>query len=268
LAIVFVSDQSKFNNGKLSIVFCDVGQGDAIYIRAPKGSDILIDGGYDEKVLDCLTNNMPFWDKTLDAVFLSHPHADHLGGLIEVLRNYEIKYYFKQAVYQETSLEKLEKEILKEKKIKTVDVKAGSYIETKDQVKITTFWPKEGGLSKTADLDKNGYSLIQLLTYGKFKLLLTGDAEKEVIEKAEGQIGDIDVLKVGHHGSEDSVSEEILRQIDPEIAVISVGKNNKYKHPSRLTLDLLTKHHVIIKRTDQEGEIRLKTDGVSYQTID
>lgn len=267
LTSLFLFDQTKYNDNKLHIIFCDVGQGDAIFIRTPKGSDILIDGGPNDSVLSCLSNNMPFWDRTIEAVFLTHPHSDHLNGLIYVLKRYEVKYYFTEARQKESNLEKREKAILAEKKIKPKDVFAGNFIETKDKVKILTLWPEETSIASmpSGDLDKNGLSLIQLLVYGQFKLLLTGDAEEPVEDKIAPLAGDIDVLKVPHHGSYNAISPGFLTTTSPDLAVISVGKNNKYGLPNKQILDLLKNANVKILRTDQVGEIEIISDGKSYK---
>src|SRR4030065_2811157 len=111
LSGLFGYDQAKYNDNKLHVVFCNVGQGDAIFIRTPKGSDILVDGGPNDSVLSCLSNHMHIWDRDLEAVFLTHPHKDHLNGLIYVLKRYQVKHYFTQNVDTETSLEKLTKQI-------------------------------------------------------------------------------------------------------------------------------------------------------------
>jgi competence protein ComEC len=209
---------------------------------------------------------MPFWDRTLDAVFLTHPHADHLNGLISVLKRYEVIHYFTETGQNSTNLEKLEKVLLAEKKLSAKELFSGDYIETTDKVKILALWPqKTANLAlKPADLDKNGMSLVQLLSYGSFKMLLTGDAEEPTGDKIASEIGKITVLKVPHHGSAIGMSKEYLDELRPDLAVISVGKNNKYGHPTKVAIDLLVQDRIKTLRTDQVGEVEIISDGKSF----
>jgi competence protein ComEC len=269
---VFVYQQVRFGDGKLHVVFCDVGQGDAVYIRTASGKNILIDGGPDDKVLNCLSNHMPFWDKTLSLIVLSHPHADHLTGLISVIDRYSLIYYATEEVKISGILQKKLQDELAVKKITANYLQANDRIVFADQTKLLTFWPDENSLekyiiaSKSANfsLDANGLCLVQLLSYGKFKLLLTGDADISVLNKVEKEIGDIDVLKVSHHGSKTGTNPELLNSTTPELAVISVGKGNRYGHPAKQTLNFLTQFHIKTLRTDQVGDVEIVSDGKSY----
>jgi len=211
---------------------------------------------------------MPFWDRKIDIVFLTHPHADHLNGLISVLKRYEVIHYFTETGKKETNLEKLEKVVLAEKKLSAKEIFSGEYIETNDKVKISILWP-EKSVSNLAmmsgDLDKNGMSLIQLLTYNDFKMLLTGDAEEPIEDKIAAEVGEITVLKVPHHGSYNGISLNFLNLTSPDLAVISVGKNNRYNHPNKQTIDFLKEKGVKTLRTDQIGEIEIISDGKNYK---
>jgi competence protein ComEC len=269
---IFVYEQASFSDGKLHIVICDVGQGDAIYIRTAGGKDVLIDGGPDDKILNCLSNHMPFWDKTLDLIVLSHPHADHLTGLISVLDRYSLIYYATENVQIPGVLLKKLQDGLAVKNITANYLKMGNRIAFADKTKIQTFWPDENSLekytiaSKSANfsLDANGLCLVQLLSYGKFKLLLTGDVDVSVLNKVEDEIGDIDILKVSHHGSKTGTNQELLSVIKPEVAVVSVGKGNKYGHPAKQTLSFLNQARVRVFRTDKMGDVEIVSDGKSY----
>jgi competence protein ComEC len=138
----------------------------------------------------------------------------------------------------------------------------------KDGVKIEILWPRLNTLAKTdqsiSNLDLNGLSVVALITYGNFSALLTGDAEKTVMEQLANEAGDIDVLKVPHHGSRDGVSDSFLNIAKPELSVISLGEKNRYGHPSKETLELLKNHSSQILRTDRHGEIEILTDGKDF----
>ncbi len=270
---LFTYQQARFNDSKLHIVFCDVEQGDAIYIRTSGGKDILIDGGPSEKVLNCLSRHMPFWDKTIDLIILSHPHADHITGLISVLDRYSLMHYASEKVENLNFLQKRLQDKLAVKNITANYLKSGDRIVFSDKTEIKTFWPDKNALekytiaSKSAnfDLDANGLCLVQLLSFGDFNLLLTGDTDISILNRIEKEIGDIDVLKVAHHGSKTGTNMQFLNEIMPELAVISVGKDNRYGHPARQVLDLLEKENIKTLRTDKDGEVEIIVDGKWYQ---
>lgn len=235
---------------------CDVGQGDAIHIRADNGADILVDGGPNEKVLDCLQNNMPFWDRTIEVVILTHPDADHFRGLVSVLERYSVNHYVTVDVDKATSGFRLLQNTLSDKKIVKRNVVLGEVIKT-GKTSFTVLWPEKGLESKAS----NDHAIVGVLSFGKFKALLTGDAGADILSGVK--LSDMDVLKVPHHGSKTGMNDYFLSQSDPELAIISVGKNS-YGHPTSFSLDLLSKYGIKILRTDRDGEVRLKTNGEDY----
>ncbi len=265
---LFTYQQAKFNDGKLHVVFCDVGQGDAIYIRTPSGKDILVDGGPSDRVLNCLSRHMPFWDKTIDLMILSHPHADHITGLISVLDRYSLIYYASEKVENLNFLQTRLQDKLAAKNLTANYLKTGDRIVFSDKIEIKTFWPDKNAVekytiaSKSAnfDLDANGLCLVQLLSFADFKLLLTGDTDISVLNRIEKEIGDVDILKVAHHGSKTGTNSQFLDEITPEIAIISVGKDNKYGHPTKEVLDLLEEKKIKTLRTDENGEVEIIVD--------
>jgi competence protein ComEC len=272
----FFYQNSKFNDGKLHLVVCDVGQGDAIFIRTPGGSDILVDGGPDDSVLSCLSNHMPFWDRTIELMVLTHPHADHLTGLISVLSRYKVMHYVTENVENQTAAFKRLEDALAVQHLTANYATSGERIDFADKTHLLTVWPTADWLenlklqdSKNLDtegssLDVNGFCLIQLLSYGNFKALLTGDAGQIVEDKIAGEVGKVDVLKVPHHGSKTGMSDYFLSEIQPSLAIISVGANNKYGHPAKTALDLLSAHNIKYLRTDKDGEVEIVTDGKTF----
>lgn len=262
----------KFYDGKLHVVFCDVGQGDTIFIRTPNNLDILVDGGPNDSVLSCLSNHMPVWDRTIELVILTHPHTDHFFGLHEVLKRYNVLSFDSEKLENKAlGFTELMNEV-KQKKIPMRYLFSGDAFKTKEGIKINILAPTKEFLEETSPNGMIGEnnefaSLVSLISYESFKLLLTGDTQADELSKAIKQYSllDISLLQVPHHGSKTGLSLEILNLLKPRVAVISVGKNNRYGHPTPFVLDLLEKAKVKILRTDQNGEIEVISDGKTWQ---
>ncbi len=266
------------NDRKLHLVVCDVGQGDAIFIRTASQADILIDGGPDKKVLECLGRHMPFWDRSLDIIILTHPDADHVTGLIDVIERYKIRYLLTQPNPGKTQIYELFTNVLAEKKLSAKYVSKGEGFSVGGETSFKILWPASPGTSlggpasdKPEEITQNSsnpslnrFSVISVISYGKFSALLTGDAGSEIQDAVAPSARDIDILKVPHHGSKTGMNDYILDQTTPDLAIISVGSNNRYGHPSRLSLDLLKKHNIKVLRTDQMGEIEIVSDGLTW----
>jgi competence protein ComEC len=275
LAGIFFYQNARFNDGKLHVIVCDVGQGDGILIRTPNGSDILVDGGPDDSILNCLSSHLPFWDRTIELMVLTHPHTDHAAGLVDVLKRYTVLHFVTEKVLGSTATYKRLGDALAAQKLTAKYAFAGDRIDFADKTQLLTLWPTHKWLDssqlQTADnqsdsqsLDLNGFCLIQLLSYGNFKVLLTGDAGSMVEDKIAAEVGKIDILKVPHHGSKTGMNDYFLSQINPAIAIISVGANNRYSHPAKTALDLLNLHSTKTFRTDKNGTVEVVSDG---QTI-
>ncbi len=251
-------------DNNLHISFLDVGQGDSILIQ--KGNQqILVDGGPSpQSIALALGNKMPFWDRTIDLVILTHPSADHVTGLVEVLNRYNVKQVlypnldFKSDIYDEWL------NLLSEKDIKCKIACAGQRIDFGNGVIIDLLNPQTPHLVDTeSDIDNNAV-VIHIIT-GKISFLLTADLMWEgelelIMERADLKST---VLKVGHHGSATSTSTEFLSVVNPQVAVISVGADNTYGHPTVEVLDRLEQQtgEDNIYRTDENGTIEFITDG-------
>lgn len=270
-------DNAKFNDGKLHLIVCDVGQGDGILIRTPNGNDIVIDGGPDDSILDCLSNHMPFWDREIEVMILTHPHADHLTGLISVLKRYKVMHYFTENVKNDTLVYRKLQDILANNKLTAKFSFAGDRIDFSDKTSILTLWPDKewfenqklqdsvNSQKENISLDINGFSLVSLLSYGNFKVLLTGDGGVLIMDKIAASVGKVDILKVPHHGSKTGLSSLFLEKINAKLAIISVGGKNRYGHPAKIILDLLEKHNIKTLRTDKDGEIEVVTNGKTFK---
>lgn len=264
--VVWAASFSKFNADSPSrdkIYFLNVGQGDSEYIKLRDGQDILIDGGPDQKVLEELGKVMDFNDRRIDLVVLTHPHADHLTGLIDVANRYEIGQVWESGVVYPSSVYNKWQDILKQKNIPDDFVFFGQEKSFNNgATKFKVIYPLSTEKNLTID-NLNDSSVVTQLDDGKFSSLFLGDSEKTAQIKYLEKLQQITVLKVGHHGSQNGTLEDLLKIARPAIAVIEVGKNT-YGHPAASTLNLLKQYAVQIFRTDQNGTVEISTDGTGY----
>jgi competence protein ComEC len=250
-----------FKDDNLRVVFFDVGQGDAIFIRTPQKHHILIDGGPGNIVLEKLEKELPFFYNSIDLIILSHPHEDHVSGLIEVLERYNVKNIVCTGVLGESSISRRWNDLINERGYK--EARLGQKISA-NNFYITTLYPTEGIRNKEVK-DLNEVSVVNLFVFkDKYSFLFTGDIyaaqEKEVISFFENCGKDcnnleIDVLKVAHHGSKTSTSQEFLKKIMPKVAVIMAGDNNRYGHPHKEIIERLEEFEIKTMRTDKDGNI-------------
>lgn len=237
----------------LSVNFLDVGQGDAILIS--EGSNqILIDGGPSgQRLMEKLGKYIPFWDRKIEIVIETHPDQDHIAGLINVAQNYQIGEFIESQAENDTEVYKKLKDIISAKNIPAINAAAGMEIKLADDVPLKII-SAEAGTAK----DTNPASVVAKLTYGQNTFLFTGDlpSEEEIkLVNAKAYLK-ADVLKVGHHGSKYSTSQEFLSDVSPRDAVISVAKNNKYGHPAPEILERLNQAKINILRIDEMGDIK------------
>ena len=255
IGIVFLYS---FLDVRTKIVFCDVGQGDAAYIRIRNRIDILIDAGPDRKVLNCLGKHMPFWDRKIELIFISHNQKDHFGGVDYVLDRYQVgTMYLVNDINRGLVYNTLIKKI-NNKKIKIKEEITGKSIIFMNN-KLSILWPPKGLVSN----NDNDFSSVILFDAPTIKILFTGDASPFVLNSIVGNGHDhslqkINILKIPHHGSKNGLSKNFLGLADPSLAVISVGKNNSYGHPSKEVLNMLKAKNVKVRRTDKDGDIVFK----------
>lgn len=242
----------------LNVSFFNVGQGDSIFIETPDGHQILIDGGPSQDVLEKLGEKMPFWDRTIDLVILTHSDKDHIFGLLSVLGGYKVENVLWDGAEEDSVLaEEWERAITRE---------GADVILAKTGQKI--FFGKDGYMEvlyspgdSSKDKNQNNDSVVSRLVFENKSFLFMADAgqalEKEII--SGGAQLDSDVLKVGHHGSKTSTSKEFIEKVSPGVSVISTGKDNKYGHPHQEALLNLQGSEVL--RTDILGDIKIISDG-------
>jgi len=248
----------------LHVSLLDVGQGDAILIQ--KGSQqVLVDGGPSPQAVSLgLGRKMPFWDRTIELVVLTHPSADHVTGLVEVLNRYRVKQVLYPDLDFESDIYDEWLRLVRGKNIKYTPARAGQELYLDDGVMIEVLNPQQPPLTDTdSDIDNNGAVL--RLSMGEVSFLLTADtmweAEFELITRRAKL--DSTVLKVGHHASDTSTTPEFLAVVNPQLAVVSVGEDNPFGHPSNEVIARLREKvgPGNIYRTDKDGTIEFITDG-------
>lgn len=248
----------------LKVVFCDIGQGDAAFIRFPNQDELLIDGGPDNSVLDCVGRNMPFYDRKIRSIMITHPDADHITGILEVLRRYEIEEVYLTGVnHKNLVYDKILSEI-KKQNIKTINPRAGNVYKY-GEVKLKILYPTENYQNQEVT-NTNNTSIVAKLSSGSVDYLFTGDIteskSKEILAQNSSLLPS-EILKVPHHGSKD-FSKEFIEKVNPEISIISVGKKNRYGHPSKEILEILRKIRSKTYRTDEIGEAVIESNGKDF----
>lgn len=241
---------------KLHFYFLDVGQGDSILLKTPENHQILIDGGPGKFLLSQLNEVMPFFDKSIDLVILTHPHKDHVEGLIHVLQRFEVKNVLLTGAIYDSDVYQEFLRIL-------VGLDANILIAESEsdfafgELHIDVLYPFEQMLDEPI-ANINNASIATKIVYGDNTFLLTGDLEAEIEEKLVEKNLNLkaDLLKVPHHGSKTSSTEKFLAKVKPEIAVVQVGRNNNFGHPAEIILERLKKFGVKeIYRTDLDGRV-------------
>lgn len=254
----------QFSQQSLKVIFLDVGQGDAILIRAPGGKNILIDGGPGKNILNRLAEELPLFTKTIDLLIETHPDTDHVGGLPDVLNRYSVLGIIKPCIESDNVYDQALSLKAKEKGVIEICAQAGGLIEVGNNIQMEILYAGQKN-TKTNDA-----SVVSLLTYNETKFLFTGDTTS-LIERylayTKGSGLSADVYKVSHHGSKDSNDDKFLQLVKPLISVISVGTGNTYGHPHQEVLENLTKLKSVILRTDLLGTIVLESDGVNLRQL-
>jgi competence protein ComEC len=247
----------------LTVSFLDVGQGDAILITSPTGRHVLIDGGPDRTVLSALGSSLPLFDRTIDVVIGTHPDGDHVGGLVDVLQRYTVGGVVYQGM-KHTAPDALAFErVLKGRIPAAILPHRGDVIELGDGAMLTILYPDRTARGE----DTNEYSVVARATYGSFSVLPMGDAPQDVEQHLialDGRKLHSTIIKLGHHGSKTSSSEEFIGYVHPDVAIISRGCANTYGHPHKEVLDILSRFSVPSYDTCLHGTITINADGTHY----
>lgn len=257
-------------SSEMRVSFIDVGQGDSIFITAPNGRQVLIDGGPDDRVLLGLGRDMKFLDRNIDMVIATHPDKDHIAGLSSVFRLYDIDYVMTSEIQSDTTYDQaLHDAIDREPGLLQVTARRGERIMLDPDygVYIDVLFP---GTNTESWDETNEASIVVRLVYGKQSFLLNGDSLASVeqyLVDTDGAGLNSTVLKLGHHGSKTSSSESYLLAVNPQYAVVSAGKNNRYGHPAGEVIDRVRAVGANIVSTIDHGTISFLTNG-DYLYVD
>ncbi|MDP6571276.1 MAG: MBL fold metallo-hydrolase [Patescibacteria group bacterium] len=259
--ILFVTAHARAS--QTEVIFLDVGQGDSVLIKTKYGQNILIDGGRDNRVLDRLGRNLSFFDRKFDMVIATHPDSDHIAGLIPVLERYQVDLLLDTGVLHDSNVFEAMREVIQQKQILVRFVESEQRYEFGEGVILDVLFPNKSFVDKDID-DNNAASIIVKFSDKEIDYIFTGDAPKEVEDELVNIHGiylDSEVLKIGHHGSDTSSSDLFLSMVTPEVAIIQVGKDNRYNHPSFRVLRRLQDRSIPVLRNDEMGDIRFVSDG-------
>lgn len=252
---------SSVSPGGLSVSFLDVGQGDAIFIESPTGVQTLVDGGPNAAVLRGLGKRMSFFDRSLDAVVATHPDADHIGGLSEVLERYHVGVFFEPGVSHETGAVSALEAALEKEKTPRILARRGMRLLLGGGAYADVLYP-DRDVSRVADT--NAGSIVLRVVYGEHEFMLTGDAPKQIEQRLTTTYGSAlrsDVLKAGHHGSKTSSGETFVKAASPRYVVYSRGCDNRYGHPAPETVALFQKLAIPALDTCERGTITFRSNG-------
>ncbi len=247
--------------------FFDVGQGSALFVSAENENQVLIDGGPSSVILAKLGEAMPTFDRKIELLILTHPDADHLDGLIEVLKRYEVGKILETGIITSSADYQTWNDLIKSKNIPMVFAQAGQTIEIADNLAIQILHPLVKINGQDFSKNTNNTSIVGKIIYGQNEILFTGDAEAaaENVLLASNENLKADILLVGHHGSKNSTSEEFLKAVSPIEAVIQVGARNSYGHPTKEVLDRLA--GIKLWRTDLDKDVEFICNLESCQTL-
>ncbi|MEO7295966.1 MAG: DNA internalization-related competence protein ComEC/Rec2 [Candidatus Limnocylindria bacterium] len=256
-------------DGRLHVTTLDIGQGDAILVEAPSGAIMLVDGGPDpELTLRRLGANLPFFARRIDLLVLSHPHQDHVAGLVDVLARFRIGAVLHAAIgFENPAYDRLMTDATGGS-APIIIGRAGHRFLLDATTSVEILYPSEAeAAAPLPEGDINNGSVVLVVRHGGFAALLTGDSEAP-IEAALVSRGlpRVDLLKVGHHGSHSSTTPAFVEAVQPGVAVISSGEGNEYGHPATETLATLAANPgIAVFRTDLHGDVEVSTDGLTYQ---
>ena len=250
----------------MRVAFLDIGQGDAIYVEAPNGAQMIVDGGPEGSLMSPLSAVMPYLDHSINVIMVTNPDADHYAGFIDLLRDYDVGAVIEPGTVTHTPTHAQFQKEIAERNIPEVMARKGMTITLDPDagVTFTVLFPDRDVSTWTT----NDGSIEGILKYGTTKIMFTGDGTKktEGILLAENSADDLqsDILKVGHHGSTTSSSDAFVGAVAPTTAIISAGRNNKYGLPKSETLTTLKRHGATILRTDELGTIIVTSDGHTF----
>ncbi len=259
VALLSAVELPKFFTDGLTFQAFDVGQGDSFLFSFPDGSTMLVDAGPRKAGKELVGKLRRFGVRSIDILVATHPHEDHIGGMIEVLRSFPVGKIWDSGYNHGSNVQKEMLAIIRRKKIRFGKPRAG-FVEERGGVRIEVLAPREAISGTASDANNNG--LILRVSYGEVSFLMMGDAEESGRARVDVFPGST-VLKAGHHGSRNGTDKGLLEQVRPEVAILSYGRGNSYGHPHRETLALLSREKIESYAT-ANGDIEIATDGKEY----
>ena len=251
----------------LTFAMLDVGQGDALFIESPTGTQVLIDAGPARRLMGPLSQIMSPFDRSIDAIVITNPDADHISGFADVLKKYEVGILLEPGTFNESKTFQNIKDEIERKNIPDVLAKKGMKLDLGGDVFIDILFPDRD----VSSWNPNDGSIVSRLSYGDTSVMLTGDStiktEKIILEDFKKENLTSTILKVGHHGSRTSSSDAFVKAVAPRYALISDAKDNKYGHPHQEVVDLFSEIGAKIMRTDLLGTIVMKCDRMAVCEI-
>lgn len=256
---------NKLENRELTVIVFDVGQGDAALIQTPNGKNVLVDAGvwspgYDSGESVILPHLEEAGIEKLDAVILSHPHADHIGGILSLINGVEIEQIYNSGYEYESNLYENYLELAEAKNIEVQSVKAGDLLNIDPVLLILVLGPD----GEVHNSDPNQHSVVLNIIYGESEFLFTGDAGEDQEERLLENYGDLldtEFLKVGHHGSRTSSETDFLNKVTPEIAVVSLAEQNRFKHPHPEAIQRINETGTELYFTSRDKALVFVSDG-------
>lgn len=261
VSFVFLSLSSR-RDGLLTVTVLDIGQGDAIFIKAPNGAQFIIDGGPADNLVSKLPTVMPFFDRSIDGIMVTNPDTDHYSGFLSVLGRYWVGKVVEAGTKSDTpTYAALEKSIIEHNIVKTIARRGMRIVLDREHgVYIQILFPDRD----VSDLSSNDGSIVAKLMYGDTSVMLQGDSPAKIEQyllSIYSKDLDADILKLGHHGSKTSTLPDYVKAVSPKYVVASLGKGNRYGHPHQKTIDTLSKLNIPFLRTDKDGSVTFVSDG-------
>jgi competence protein ComEC len=257
--------------GKLTFAVLNIGQGDSLFIESPTGVQILIDGGPGTSaLLRELPKVMSLGDREIDAVIETHPDADHMGGFVDLLKRYKVDNFISPGIEKHNATTDALMREVAEQNVPNYVARRGMWLDLGGGARLTILFPDTDVSHMNPDKDNDG-GVVSHLVFGSTTVLLTADVTKAVEEHLIQISSSTDlestILKVGHHGSRFSTGADFVKIVHPMLAVISVGAKNPYGHPTQEALNVLGNQKIPILRTDRDGTLIFKSNGVSFERV-
>ena len=263
-----ISQSLQAPTGTMKVHVLDIGQGDAILLQIGDRFS-MIDTGDIEHRPQIVALLKKYGVKELENVILTHPHADHIGGFYAIAKAIPIKHVYDNGIDIDSGTYRTYLKTIETKQIHRETLHKGDWLDLGNGAYFEVYAPWSGDVmtDKKGEVHQNNNSIVGKLTFGKFSMLMTGDAEKEEearLIKEQNTKMSSKILKVGHHGSNGSSQKDFIRSVRPEAAVISAGLHNSYGHPGEKAMARLLEEHVDIYRTDTMGTVTIRTNGTDY----